>query len=69
MIVPPLCTSLWASYAVDVPESIEVRQEFQMQIRKANQCGAMQNVGVCINERVAVAAKLSVQPPSAYRSQ
>ena len=69
MIVPPLCTSLWASYAVDVPESIEVRKEFRCKFGRQIKSDAMQNVGGCIKERVAVAAKLSVQPPSAYRSQ
>ena len=58
MIVPPLCTSLWASYAVDVPESIEIRKEFRCKFGRQIKSDAMQNVSGCIDECVAVAAKL-----------
>ena len=66
-LVSTVSTLLWASYAVDIPELVEVRKQFRYKFGKQFESDAMQNVGGCINERVAV--KLSVQPPSAYRVQ
>lgn len=66
-LISTISTLLWASYVVDVPELIEIRKQFRCKYGKQFESDALQNVGGVINERVA--AKLSVQPPSAYLVQ
>ncbi|KAL3780931.1 hypothetical protein HJC23_009137 [Cyclotella cryptica] len=63
-LISSVSTLLWASGVVDVPELIEIRKQFRFKWGKEFEMDAVQNVGGVINERVA--AKLSVQPPSAY---
>ena len=66
-LISSVSTLIWASAIVDVPELIEIRRQFRFKYGKEFDEDAMQNVGGVINERVA--AKLSVQPPSAYLVQ
>ena len=66
-LISSISTLLWASFVVDIPELIEIRKQFRYKYGKQFESDALQNVGGVINERVA--AKLSVQPPSAYLVQ
>lgn len=66
-LIGSISTLIWASAIVDIPELIEVRKQFQYKYGKQFDADAMANVGGVINERVA--AKLSVQPPSAFLVQ
>ena len=66
-LVESISTIIWASAIVDIPELIEIRKQFRYKFGKTFEEEAMMNVGGVINERVA--AKLSVQPPSAYLVQ
>ncbi|KAL7468504.1 hypothetical protein ACHAXS_008730 [Conticribra weissflogii] len=66
-LVSSVSTLIWASTMVDIPELIEVRKQFRCKYGKQFDDDAIMNVGGVINERVA--AKLSVQPPSAYLVQ
>ena len=66
-LVSCISTVIWASAIVDIPELLEIRKQFRYKYGKEFDMDAMQNVGGCINDRVA--AKLSVQPPSAYLVQ
>lgn len=66
-LVPSISTLIWASSIVDIPELLEIRKQFRYKFGKEFDADAMQNVGGVINDRVA--AKLSVQPPSAYLVQ
>mmetsp|Transcript_1543 Transcript_1543/g.2891 ORF Transcript_1543/g.2891 Transcript_1543/m.2891 type:complete len:348 (+) Transcript_1543:292-1335(+) len=66
-LVSSVSTLIWASTMVDIPELIEVRKQFRCKYGKQFDEDAIMNVGGVINERVA--AKLSVQPPSAYLVQ
>eukprot|EP00804_Cyclotella_cryptica_P022938 CCRYP_018757-RA/>CCRYP_018757-RA protein AED:0.24 eAED:0.24 QI:282/-1/0/1/-1/0/1/0/434 len=62
-LISSVSTLIWASGVVDVEELIEIRKQFRYKWGKDFEMDAMQNVGGVIDERVA--AKLSVQPPSA----
>jgi hypothetical protein len=62
-LISSISTLIWASAIVDIPELLEIRKQFRYKYGKEFDADAMQNVGGVINERVA--AKLSVQPPSA----
>lgn len=62
-----ISTLIWASAIVDIPELIEIRKQFRYKYGKEFETAAMQNLGGVLNERVA--ARLSVQPPSAYMVQ
>mmetsp|Transcript_2396 Transcript_2396/g.4267 ORF Transcript_2396/g.4267 Transcript_2396/m.4267 type:complete len:359 (+) Transcript_2396:171-1247(+) len=66
-LVSCVSTIIWASAIVDIPELIEIRKQFRYKYGKEFDSYAMQNVGGVLNERVA--ARLSVQPPSAYLVQ
>jgi len=66
-LIPTVSTLIWASYEIDIPELIDVRKQFRAKFGKQFESDALQNVGGCVNERVA--QKLSVQPPSAYLVQ
>jgi len=66
-LISCISTLIWASAIVDIPELIEIRKQFKYKYGKHFDADAMQNVGGVINDRVA--AKLSVQPPSAYLVQ
>jgi|EP00970_Alexandrium_tamarense_P007702 hypothetical protein len=66
-LISSISTLIWASTIVDIPELVIIRQQFRYKFGKEFDDEAMQNVGGVINERVA--AKLSVQPPSAYLVQ
>jgi len=66
-LVSCISTLIWASGMVDIPELIEIRKQFRYKYGKEFDAAAMQNLGGVINERVA--ARLSVQPPSAYLVQ
>ena len=66
-LISSISTLIWASAIVDIPELLEIRKQFRYKYGKEFDADAMQNVGGVINERVA--AKLSVQPPSAYMVQ
>mmetsp|Transcript_2509 Transcript_2509/g.5329 ORF Transcript_2509/g.5329 Transcript_2509/m.5329 type:complete len:309 (+) Transcript_2509:253-1179(+) len=66
-LISCISTLIWASAIVDIPELLEIRKQFRYKYGKHFDSDAMQNVGGVINDRVA--AKLSVQPPSAYLVQ
>eukprot|EP00581_Thalassiosira_minuscula_P018023 CAMPEP_0183733772 /NCGR_PEP_ID=MMETSP0737-20130205/41976_1 /TAXON_ID=385413 /ORGANISM="Thalassiosira miniscula, Strain CCMP1093" /LENGTH=363 /DNA_ID=CAMNT_0025967095 /DNA_START=126 /DNA_END=1217 /DNA_ORIENTATION=- len=66
-LISSISTIIWASAVVDIPELIEIRKQFRYKYGKEFDADAMQNVGGVINERIA--ARLSVQPPSAYLVQ
>eukprot|EP00584_Thalassiosira_punctigera_P021244 CAMPEP_0172554522 /NCGR_PEP_ID=MMETSP1067-20121228/55021_1 /TAXON_ID=265564 ORGANISM="Thalassiosira punctigera, Strain Tpunct2005C2" /NCGR_SAMPLE_ID=MMETSP1067 /ASSEMBLY_ACC=CAM_ASM_000444 /LENGTH=146 /DNA_ID=CAMNT_0013342911 /DNA_START=378 /DNA_END=814 /DNA_ORIENTATION=+ len=63
-MVSCVSTLIWASAIVDIPELVEIRKQFRHKYGKEFDAAAMQNLGGVINDRVA--ARLSVQPPSAY---
>ncbi|KAL7515787.1 hypothetical protein ACHAWX_000864 [Stephanocyclus meneghinianus] len=66
-LISSVSTIIWASAVLDIPVLTEIRTQFRLKWGKKFEMNAMQNVGGVINERVA--AKLSVQPPSAYLVQ
>jgi len=66
-LISCISTLIWASAIVDIPELLEIRKQFRYKYGKEFDSDAMQNVGGVVNDRVA--ARLSVQPPSAFLVQ
>ena len=62
-----VCTLIWASCVIDVPELQTIRTQFRYKFGKEFERNAMLNVNGVVNARVAM--KLSVQPPPAYEVQ
>lgn len=62
-----VCTLIWASCVIDIPELQTIRTQFRYKFGKEFERNAMLNVNGVVNARVAM--KLSVQPPPAYEVQ
>ena len=57
-------TLIWAANKTDIPELVEIRQQFKKKYGKEFEEAALNNEALTVNERVT--HKLSVLPPSGY---